>query len=94
MTPNINDDLDGETKEETPRPSGKGFWEKLFSAESPEKKISDYENHSLNYDHSEGMSRIIRGTEGLIGGLDRAILDIVVGVIQKVKGALKKSDAT
>ena len=62
---------------------GKSNWERILTATSPDKKIELYSDHVLNYDGKDSTGRIIRGSEGIAGSLDKAIIDIVVGVIQK-----------
>ena len=57
---------------------------KIWNAKSPDKKVSEYGNHALNFDGKESTGKIIRGTEGLVGSLDRAIVEVVVGTIQKI----------
>ena len=60
------------------------FWMKIIAAESPNKQIPEYYTHPLNFDQSESTWRIIRGLEGIMGNLDRAIIDVVLGIVQKV----------
>ena len=63
---------------------------KIITAESPDKNVIDYEAHPLNFDRQESTGRIIRGLEGITGNLDRAVVDIMVGVFQKVMEILGK----
>jgi len=57
---------------------------KIFNAPSPKKKVEEYLNHPLNFDQEISTGRIIRGVEGIIGNLDRAMVDVILGVIEKV----------
>jgi len=59
-------------------------WLKALGSDSPDKEISAYTNHPLNFDGEDSTGRIIRGCEGIIGNLNKSIVDIAVGVIQKV----------
>ena len=69
-----------EVKEETPVPN----WLKALGSDSPDKDISAYTTHPLNFDGQDSTGRIIRGCEGIIGNLNKSIIDIIVGVTQKV----------
>ena len=62
----------------------KGIFDKIWKAESPNKQPSEYINHALNWDKKDSTGRIIRGLEGLAGNLDRAILDVGIGICQKI----------
>ena len=44
----------------------------------------DYAEHPLNFNRSEGMARMIRGASGILGSLDLAIVDLVIGLIQVI----------
>ena len=60
------------------------LWMKILTAESPKKEVNEYLNHPLNFDQDKSTGKIIRGAEGIIGNLDRAIIDILIGVIEKL----------
>ncbi len=78
---------DKDKKKETS--SGDGLLGKIWNAKSPDKKVSEYGNHALNFDGKDSTGKIIRGTEGLVGSLDRAIVEVVVGTIQKIVEVVK-----
>ena len=78
----------GEAKEKPELPN---FLKALWS-DSPDKDLDEYINHTLNWDKKESTGRIIRGTEGIIGELNKSIVDIGIGVIQKVIEAMKKKE--
>jgi len=63
---------------------------KILLADSADKKLEDYTDHPLNYDHSDSTGRILRGVEGMIGNLDKALVDIIAGCVQKLSGLFKK----
>lgn len=47
--------------------------------------IEDYADHPLNYDRSSSTARILRGLTGIAGSLDYAIIDIGLGLIEKMQ---------
>ena len=53
-----------------------------YMAESPDVPVEDYITHPLNYDESVALARVIRGCEGLLGGLRYALVDVIVGALQ------------
>ena len=64
--------------------------EKIIGANSPSKSLEAYQGHALNYDGEISTSRIIRGTEGLLGNMDKAVVDVIVGLLQKASKAWEK----
>jgi hypothetical protein len=60
------------------------IFSKLLSI-SPEKPIEEYINHPLNYDSKTSTGRIIRGMEGILGALNYAIVDMILGLVEKWK---------
>ncbi|OPZ96766.1 MAG: hypothetical protein BWY70_01670 [Bacteroidetes bacterium ADurb.Bin408] len=56
---------------------------------SPNKAIEEYENHPLNYDKKQSTGRILRGLEGLFMDLNYAVVDVLLGVIEKWKEGRK-----
>lgn len=88
-----NEDKDTPDQDKKPT-SGKSVFEWIVTTPSPNKTLDSYGEHVLNYDGDESTSRIIRGTEGLLGNLDKASLDIVVGIFKKIAGLFKKSETT
>ena len=72
---------------ETPKvrtPTVMPNWWKALSSDSPNKEIGEYLAHPLNFDNTQSTGRIIRGLEGIIGNLNKSVVDIAVGVMQKV----------
>jgi len=57
----------------------------IFKAKSVDKSIEEYDNHTLNFDKKRSTGRIIRGLEGLLGALNFAIIDIIMGFVEKSK---------
>lgn len=54
--------------------------------------IEDYTDHPLNYDRSSSTARILRGLTGIAGSLDYAIIDIGLGLIEKIQEKKKVKD--
>lgn len=48
--------------------------------------VEEFLNHPLNISKSLSVGRILRGVEGIAGSLDYAVLDIVLGVFEYIKG--------
>ena len=67
-------------------------WSRILNADSPNKPIGDYNAHPMNYNNEDSTGRIIRGAEGIFGSLDKAVIDIIVGVGQKIAGYIKKAN--
>jgi len=65
-------------------PVGKPIWKQVLEAPSANKPLEEYQGHALNWDGTKSTGRIIRGIEGLTGGLNTALMDIVVGTVQKL----------
>lgn len=58
----------------------------FLKSKSPEKKLEQYQGHTLDFDGSESTRRLIRGLEGLLGATNYALADLVIGVAQKISG--------
>lgn len=58
-------------------------WRDILLADAPADDAK-YQSHALNWDNQESTAKIIRGFEGITGNLNKAVLLIVMGVIQKV----------
>lgn len=78
--------LESDTAGEDLTPA-KGFNMDLgfMTAKTGEGSINDYIDHPLNFSHTNGMAQMIRGLTGLLGSLDLAIIDILVGLLQVSK---------
>ena len=60
------------------KPTGKG-------------QIEDYLDHPLNVSRSAGLGQAIRGLSGLLGSLDYAVVDIVLGVFRALMEGRKNA---
>ncbi len=47
--------------------------------------IEEYVDHPLNFDRTTSTARILRGLTGICGELNYALIDIGLGVIEKIK---------
>lgn len=77
---------------ETPQETKKGLDLSFLKAPTGEGSVHDYIDHALNFNNSKGMARVLRGVTGLMGDLNLAIVDIIVGaldVLKSSKGANK-----
>jgi hypothetical protein len=52
----------------------------FLKAETGEGDLAEYVYHTLNYNQSKGMARVIRGFTGMFGSLNFAVVDIVIGI--------------
>lgn len=56
--------------------------------------LSEYKNHPLNWNQSKPVARIIRGFTGLLGELNFAVVDILIGFFElSSKKGLKPNGA-
>lgn len=55
--------------------------EKL-KAQTGQGDLSEYKNHPLNWNQSKPVARIIRGFTGLLGELNFAVVDILIGFFE------------
>lgn len=55
----------------------------FLKAQSVDRPIEDYMEHALNFDKKKSTGRIIRGLEGFLGALNYAIIDVIMGMIEK-----------
>jgi hypothetical protein len=51
----------------------------MLKSETGEGTILSYNNHPLNIKNDKNVSQIIRGLSGILGSLNYAILDIILG---------------
>jgi len=63
-------------------PAPRPVWERVLKSPTGEGELLEYAEHPLNFNRSEGMARMIRGASGILGSLDLAIVDLVIGLIQ------------
>jgi hypothetical protein len=71
-------------KENIEKPKSNKFFDVLKSS-TGDGSIDDYMEHPLNTKSESSIAQIIRGLTGLLGSLDLAIIDIVLGIIVFVK---------
>ncbi|MFB6144672.1 MAG: hypothetical protein ABEJ98_05165 [Candidatus Nanohaloarchaea archaeon] len=87
-TPEV--DFDGLEQGANPTPTGEERGENgqsildFLKSRSPDKDLGQYEGHALDFDNSDSTRRLIRGLEGLFDDLNYAVVDIIVGLVQKV----------
>lgn len=79
-----------EVAEEFEETGGAGFRFSMpdlsfLAARTGEGSVDEYINHPLNFDGRQSTARILRGCTGLCGQLDYALVDIALGVIEKIK---------
>lgn len=55
--------------------------EKL-KAQTGQGDLTEYKNHPLNWNQSKPVARIIRGFTGLLGELNFAVVDILIGFFE------------
>jgi hypothetical protein len=53
-----------------------------FKAQTGEGELEEYKNHPLNWNNSKSVARIIRGFTGLLGELNFAVVDILIGFFE------------
>lgn len=62
------------------------FWLwRMLKSETGEGSISSYAHHPLNKDDNDYVGQIIRGFTGMLGNLNFAILDILLGSMGFIK---------
>jgi hypothetical protein len=78
----LKDGLEVETEEEIQPEKSSFNWSALhdflFKPTGPG-PISEYKDHPLNFNQSNGLAQILRGLTGLFTDLGYALVDIVVG---------------
>jgi hypothetical protein len=57
----------------------------FLTAPTGEGSIASYLDHPMNYNNSDGMAQVIRGLTGMFGSLNKAAIDIVLGVMRMRK---------
>ncbi len=58
----------------------------FLAASTGEGSIESYIEHPLNFDKTASTARILRGFTGLCGQLDYALIDILLGIVDKLRG--------
>jgi hypothetical protein len=70
---------------EAPASAGMNINLSFLKAPTGEGAVEDYMDEPLNFDKSKSTARILRGFTGLLGALNLAIIDIVIGMLEKIK---------
>lgn len=52
---------------------------RIVTAETGEGSIGDYLEHPMNFNKSQGLAQILRGLTGIVGNLNLAIIDVLIG---------------
>jgi len=58
----------------------------MLKSKTGEGSLDQYTDHPLNFKNNHYLSQILRGLTGMIGSLDFALIDIIVGTIGFFKG--------
>lgn len=66
----------------------------FLAAPTGDGPIEAYIEHPLNFDHAKSTARILRGATGICGNLNYALVDIALGVIEKIQEKGKKQNET
>ena len=85
VSENSSDNLGAAQQETMEKPSFSFQIPNFLKAEAINVPIEEYQNHTLNFDKKKSTGRIIRGLEGLLGALNFAIIDLIMGIIEKTK---------
>lgn len=70
-------------------PATRGFDLSFLKTQTGAGDISEYKNHALNFNGSNGVARILRGMTGFLGELNYAIVDVLLGVLEVAKDRKK-----
>lgn len=99
MTQTIEEQLNGsgaaaaefqEIPQQQPEQRGIGIDLSVLKTETGEGSVEDYLEHTLNFNSSKGMARVLRGLTGMMGSLNFALVDIVVGTLDLMKSSKPK----
>lgn len=55
---------------------------RVLKAETGAGAIGDYLDHPMNFNKSHGLAQILRGLTGMIGNLNLAVIDVVMGALR------------
>lgn len=80
--------IDQVVEMDAPEPS-KRFDLSFLKAQTGAGQVEDYQEHALNWNGSKSVARIIRGLTGLLGELNFALVDILLGVLELSKDRRK-----
>lgn len=76
---------DSETSQESEKKQGVSIDFSILKTPTGRGSIEERISHSMNFSKSRGVAQIIRGLEGFFGGLDLAIIDIIMGFVEVIK---------
>ena len=65
----------------------------ILNTRTGQGSIETYDKHDLNFTGTRGTAHIIRGLVGFFGNTDRAIVDVVVGVLMELKRVFLDGDS-
>lgn len=88
VNPENTDVIQGEAPQAEPEGS---TWRDVLFADAPADD-GTYQSHALNWDGEESTAKIIRGSEGILGDLNKAVILILMGVVQKFTEYRDSSD--
>lgn len=83
---NVNDTINDTQEDREEESTSRIFNLSILKSETGEGSIESYLDHPLNFQRSLSLARIIRGLSGIIGNLNLAIIDIVIGLLEFFKG--------
>lgn len=55
---------------------------RIMTAETGQGSIGDYLEHPMNFNKSQGLAQILRGLTGIVGNLNLAVIDVVLGALR------------
>ena len=57
----------------------------FLMAPTGEGNVEQYIDEPLNFDQKKSTARILRGFTGMVGSLNLGIIDVIMGVLEKVR---------
>lgn len=64
----------------------------FLAAPTGDGSVEEYIQHPLNFDQKNSTARILRGATGICGSLDYALIDIGLGLIEKIQERKKENE--
>lgn len=70
--------------QEVPETNSKAneMFSRIMTAETGTGSIGDYLEHPMNFNKSQGLAQILRGLTGIVGNLNLAVIDVVLGALR------------
>lgn len=85
---------DGTTKQDFPSPppeeKAPDVWE-ILKKETGPGTVDSYLAHPLNVTGSNGLAQVLRGLTGLLGSLNYAVVDIIMGMFRALMEGRKNA---